>query len=300
MSDHVEDTNTDIIPDSDTHEVKVSIKEPSAQNESRQPLPPPSYREAPAQHAAQPAQAAKISKVKLGFLYLLIGGLSVTAIIAVAALLVGSVNQSIQSAFVTTSLIVIYSALLLTVVLADTKNQLGRSLLPTTVFVLLMSQMAVSVLSTWDIIGSDLAGRFVALHFTVMAGAFLIEATLRLSLHHRLVRALSTGTSASVGLLVAALIPWVLAGDRQIFGDLYYRIIAAISIIIVTMVIITAIMNRITVYQRPESRLATTQAMPGGMVAIISVVGVITGMFMIFGIATFAVAATSLPSWSMI
>lgn len=262
-----------------------------------QPTPPSQNQEAPVQSEVQPDPgASKISKIKLTFLYLLIGGLVVTALIAVAALLVGSISQSIQSAFATTAAIVTYSALLLLVVLADSRNQLGRSILPTTIFVLLISQMIVSVLGIWDIIDGGLAGRFFAAHMTVMAGAFMIDAVLRLSLKNDVVKWLSYGTSAAIGLLVATLLPWTLAGDKGIFGDLYYRLVAAIAIVIVTAVIITAIMNRITIYQNPESRLENSEPMPGGMVAVVATVGTITAMFMMAGIAMFVVVATGAAS----
>lgn len=272
---------------------KKDIAEKNTTHRSGQPLPPPTYSEAPVQQAPLEVRSTKISKIKLAFLYLLIGGLVVTALISVAALLAGSISQSIQSAFITTSLIVVYSAMLLVVVLADTRNELGRSILPTTIFVLLTCQMITNILGVWEIISGDLMMRFVSAYFTVMAGAFLVDGALRLSLKSRVVKSLSYGTSAAIGLLVASLLPWILAGDKTVFGDLYYRIIAAISIVIVTMVIITAIMNRITAYQRPDSRPAKSPSMSGGLVAIVATVGTITAMFMMGGIAVFVVAATN-------
>lgn len=272
---------------------KKDIPEENTTHRGGQPLPPPTYSEAPVQQAPLEVRSTKISKIKLAFLYLLIGGLVVTALISVAALLAGSISQSIQSAFITTSLIVVYSAMLLVVVLADTRNELGRSILPTTIFVLLTCQMITNILGVWEIISGDLMMRFVSAYFMVMAGAFLVDGALRLSLKSRVVKSLSYGTSAAIGLLVASLLPWILAGDKTVFGDLYYRVIAAISIVIVTMVIITAIMNRITVYQRPESRPIKSSAMAGGLVAIVATVGTITAMFMMGGIAVFVVAATN-------
>lgn len=235
----------------------------------------------------------KISKVKLGFLYLLIGGLVVAALISVVALLIGTISQSIQSAFLTTGAIVLYSAMLLLVVLADTRNQLGRSLLPTAIFILLICQMVTSVLGIWDILPEGMAGRFTALYCVALSGAFLVEGMLRLSLNHKVVKTLSYASSGAVVLFVVILSPWIILSEKNEFGDLYYRIVAAVSIVIVTMLIVTAIMNRITVYQRPETRLASGQAMAPGLVAIVATVGSFVGLFMLFGIAVFVVAATS-------
>ena len=73
-----------------------------------------------------PVKEQRLGKLRLAFLYVLIGGLILSALISVFGILIGEFNSVIQKALLTTFIFVSHSLIVLALVSADTKNQIGR------------------------------------------------------------------------------------------------------------------------------------------------------------------------------
>lgn len=233
----------------------------------------------------QPETNKRLSKLKLAFLYVLIGGLVVSALISVAAILIGEFNEIVQKALFTTFVLVVYSCIALLVVLADTKNQLGRSFIPTTILALIIANMVTSTLGIWGVWDGDISWRMMNVYALLIGSAFLVSGARKLAIRHQAVQTLAYVTLGLIGLLTLVLIPWVLFYDASWLGELYYRVIGALSILTVTALIVTSIMNRIAVSQHPSLAKTSPKGKPysGPMRAVVITVGVIVSFYWLFG-----------------
>jgi hypothetical protein len=235
--------------------------------------------------------SGRLSKLKLAFLYVLIGGLAASALIAIVALLVGSFNSEIQKSLLTIFVFFSHSLLILGLLWADKKNEVGRAVLPTSIFVLTLANMITTTLATWEIISNETAWRALGLYFLIIGAVFIITGILKLRIKHR---ATSLGIYITVGAIAAfviALVPWVLQVFST-FDPFYYRVIAALSIFSSTAFIIAMIVRGIALNRHSE--LATTKPafkpIPVGLLTIYIIVGTVASMVWCAGLGGFIVS----------
>ncbi len=238
---------------------------------------------------------SKLGKLKLAFLYVLIGGLVISALISVVAILIGEFNDIVQKAIATTISLVVHSSIVLLVILADRTNQLGKAIVPTTFVVTVIASMVTSALGLWGVWGDDLSWRMVNVYALAIGIAFIIDGLMRLRLKTQLMQVLPYVTIGLFALLGLVLIPWILFFDATWVTDVYYRIIGATAILAVTSLVVTAIVNRISIAQKPElaKTKTTIPAYTSGMMAIIITVGVFTAFFWLYGFGAFVAGAAS-------
>ncbi len=260
----------------ETHSNKASSAPEKHETPETTPVAPPK----------NPVATARIGKLKLAFLYVLIGGLAGSAIIAVTALLLGQFNSAMSRSLLTIFIFFTHSLLILAVLWADKFNQVGRLILPTAVVVLTLANMVTTTLGTWDIISTETAWRALGLYFLVLGAVFVVTATLQLRIAQQ---AVQTGIYATVGFIVAtvlAIAPWVLdLADR--FDPLYYRIIAALSILMTTTFLITVILRGIALARNQQLHATKPKAerTPGGLLAVYISLGVITSIVWCAGLS---------------
>jgi hypothetical protein len=117
----------------------------------------------------------KIGKLKSAILYVLIGGLVISALISIVAILIGEFNSVITKALLTTFVFVTHSLIILALVSADRNNSIGKAVIPSTIFLAIIANMFTTTLGTWNVIDGDVTWR-----------AFLLaQSDQRSSLHHR-------------------------------------------------------------------------------------------------------------------
>jgi hypothetical protein len=253
--------------------------------------------EKPAPEPTKPAPkheapvSARPSKLKTAFLYVLIAGLAAAALISVAALLIGQFNSAITKSLLTIFVLFTHSLLILAILWADRHNQVGKLLLPTAIVLLVFANMITTNLGTWEIIAAETAWRALGLYFLAIGAVFIIIGLLRLRIAHQ---ATQIALFTSIGFITAtviALIPWTL----DVFGGLdplYFRIIAALSILATTAFLIGLIIRGIALAQNESLKLTQPQSQPtsGGLLAIYITVGVITAMVWSSGFTSFLVS----------
>ncbi|UTX51589.1 hypothetical protein KI440_01390 [Candidatus Saccharibacteria bacterium TM7i] len=220
---------------------------------------------------------SRLGKLKVAFLYTLIVGLGLAALTSVIALLVGEFNAVIGKTLLTIFILFSHSLLLLAILWADTKNQLGKAVISTTIFAALFANLVTSTLGAWEIISASTAWRWVGLYFLAIGGAYIVAALLRLRLPQRTAH---IAVNTSVGFVVVtllALTPWVLHVVEN-FDPLYFRIVAALSILSSASFLISLILRGIASSKNPELRKINRHDLPNGMLSIYIVVGVITAI----------------------
>lgn len=218
----------------------------------------------------------KVTSIKTAFLYILIIGLGLAALTSVFALLIGEFNSLISKSLGTIFILFTHSLLLLALLLADVRNQIGKAVVSTTLFITVFMNLITSTLGVWGIISAETAWRWVGLYFLALGGAFIITALLRIRTKNS---AHQIATNTSIGFVLATLIvlsPWVLQ-VFTVFDPLYYRVVAALSILSAVSFLISIILR--TIANDKNTKVVEKEApLPNGILAIYIIVGVITAV----------------------
>lgn len=239
-----------------------------------------------------PVSPHRFSKLKLAFLYVLIGGLAASALVSIVALLIGSFNSEIQKSLQTIFILFSHSLFILALLWADKYNEVGRALLPTAIFGLTLANMITTILSTWEIISSESAWRALGLYFLIVGAVFIVLGILKLRVGHKATKVGLYISAASVGAIIVALAPWVLKVVSS-FDPLYFRIIGALVIFASAAFLIAIILRGIAVARHPEFKTARalSRQISGGLLSIYITIGVITSMVWCAGFAGFAISS---------
>lgn len=239
---------------------------------------------------AAPQPSERISKLKTAFLYVLIGGLAASAITSVIALLIGQFNSAILKSLLTIFIFFTHGLFILALLWADRHNQVGRFVLPTTILVLAFSNLITTTLGTWEIISATTAWRALGLYILILGAAFIVVGLLRLRVAQQ---AIQIALYTVVGLIIAtvlSLIPWVLQ-IVDTFDPLYFRIVAALSILATASFLIALILRGIAMGRTPtlKNTRPVPSKTPGGMLAIYITLGSIAAMVWFVGFTSFLV-----------
>jgi hypothetical protein len=239
--------------------------------------------------------ATKMSRVKLGFLYVLIGGLVVSALISVVAILIGNFNSVVVKALSTTLVLVIHSVLLLTIISADRDNRIGKAIVPTTILGAIIANIITSTLGIWGVWEADLSWRSFMVYILLIGSAFLVAGSLRLIIAHQATKVLVYVTVGLVLAMTLLLLPWIML-DTTSFGDLYFRLVGALAILTFTALIILFIIRRIALSANSSLKTSIPAApvTPNGMMAILVTVGTFVAIVWFYGMVIFIAQAASL------
>ena len=227
----------------------------------------------------------KMSKLKLAFLYVLIGGLVISALISVVAILIGQFNETVLKALMTTFIFVIHSLIVIAIVSADRNNRLGKDIISTTILLTVIANMFTTTLATWQILPYDTSWKTFQVYTLAIGSAFIVTAILKLrTLTHKLTNNLTYTTVGLIILLTVLFVPWILNPDFSWNNSFYFRLIGAMTILAATTFSVAVIFNRIAASQKHQSvKKKDLPPLTGGMVAIYICVGTIVGVFWLVG-----------------
>lgn len=248
--------------------------------------------------APQPTPS-RITRLKTAFMYVLIAGLAAAAITSVIALLIGQFTSGLSKALLTIFIFFSHSLLILAILWADKYNQVGKVLLPSAITVLVFANLISTTLGTWEIISAQTAWHIFSLYLLILGAVFIVVGLLRLRLA---AQATQIALYTSIGLVLATVVsvaPWVLHVVPD-FDPLYFRVVAALSILAATSLIISVVLRAIALGRNDNLKLTAPQKhpIPGGLLAIYITLGVITAMVWSSGLTAFLVSGfqASYPS----
>jgi hypothetical protein len=240
------------------------------------------------------SQNSRLTKLKTAFLYVLIGALVASAVTAVLALLLGNeFSAAMSRSLLTIFILFAHSLFILAILWADTRNQVGRKLLPTSILALTFANMITTMLGTWDIIGNDTAWRAFWLYFLILGAVFIIVGTLKLRIKHTATQATIYTSVGLIAITTLALSPWVLDLFAPL-DELYFRIVAALSIVTATAYMVAIIMRGIALGHSPELKATNplSEPTPGGLLAIYITLGTLTSLVWCFGLTALLISGT--------
>lgn len=201
--------------------------------------------------------------VKKYIMYVLIGGLVLSALISIVAVLVGEFNDTVGRAFGTTLTIMIHSLLGLLFLSVKRSRTLSGAILINTTFTLLVASMMTSILGIWNIVPGRVVGDLYSTYFLTIVAALIVSGLLAAHIKDKVVGGLAWAASGTVVVAFTSLLPWIFIEFPSSLPELYFRIVAALFILAATITILTIIFDRLFVIKHPELKApANPHAMP--------------------------------------
>lgn len=251
--------------------------------------------EQPAAPEAKPVD--KGGKFRKYFLYVLIGGVIVSALISIIAILIGEINDYIARALWTTLLMVVHAMIALAFIsVSGNQRTRGQEIVVNTLFGLTIASFFTSTLGVWDVISGEVTGNLYQVYFNTLIAAFVVQALLSVKLIDKLTNRFM---QAAIGLTVtmwAYLIPSAFDDSYpKVLPGVYYRGIAALGIALGTTIVLVVIFHKLHLAKHPELKAvapATPKAggMPIWLIVILCILGLpfaIGILSMLFGVLGF-------------
>lgn len=193
------------------------------------------------------------SQIKKWFLYIMIGGLVVSAAISIMAVLFGEFNDFIQKSLFTTLSIVAHSLLALSFVSVNVEHRTkADEVILNTLFGIIIASTATSLLAIWKIITGSIIGDLYLVYLYALIAAVLCRALLQANRVDNVTRMLADASIFITIFLFFLLLPSVFVDTPSTLPDIYYRGIAATAILLGTTSVLTAILHRLYVNKHPE------------------------------------------------
>jgi len=240
------------------------------------------------------------AQLRKWFFYILIGGLVVSALISIVAVLIGEINDVVARSLWTTVLMVVHALVGVGFLSAasNSKNSTADDVMLNTLVGLTVASFITAVLGTWEVVPGDIIGDLYQLYFYVLLASILVFCLL----HARFSDA-ATALCAkiSIGTTLAFLIYLVPSAfdNTNSLATMYYRGVAAFAILLSTLVIVTviyqwvyAIKNRDRLAQERAQAIAEgrsdvpapSSSMPTPVKVVLIVIGVLFGAPLAFGL----------------
>lgn len=249
-------------------------------------------REQAAEQATQQTSdaAAKIvqpiAKANFGkyFLYTLAGGLIISAVISIGAVLVGEFNETMSRALGTTASMVAHTlvALLLFSIANRTKSKSATVVL-TTLITITVASFITSVFGIWDIFTGRIVGDLYLVYFYSFCAVLWAQLLLTVGANalDKATRITSRIAVGFTGLFYLLLLPTVFTHYPDRLAEFHYRALAASVIALATASVLATVFHRIYAFKHPETKNTGTNT---AWDIVIICVALFIGLPIIFGI----------------
>ena len=254
-SDNLKDT---FIADDDTTlsaEYDKLITESETQNTAQQEPSPASLKIVPIE---EPKSSFNLHKY---FLYTLVGGLIISALISVIAVLTGEFSSTMSRALGTTGSMVVHTFILLFLLsIGNNDKNGGQSFTINTLVLITVVSFITSTLGIWEIIsGRATADTYLLLFYTFLASLWT-QLLLKVGENlidkpTRIVSKISIGFTA---LFYIILIPTIFTHYPDKLPEFHYRVLAATAIVLATTSVLTTVFRRIYIFKHHGVKMYST------------------------------------------
>lgn len=201
---------------------------------------------------------SRATTIRKWFFYILIGGLVVSAVISIAAVLVGEINDVVARSLWTTFIMVVHSLIAVALISAATneRNSTADEVALNVLVGLAIASFITAAFGIWEVFSGAVVGDLYRLMFYALFADLLIFGLL----HSRFSdTAIARSAKVSIGITVAFfvyLIPSVFSNSlNYTLPDIYGRGIAAFSILLSTSVVITIIFHWVYAMKYRDQRI---------------------------------------------
>lgn len=190
-------------------------------------------------------KVSKSAQFRKYTLHVLVGGLIVSSLISIIAILIGEFSDTVRRALFTTVLMVVHALVALAFVSVEPGRDKFTSALITNVsFAIVVASFFSAVLGTWAIISSDTVREFYTTYVLAFLATLAASAILQLRHERPRTRALAFASTGTLVLLYVLVQPWIFAGSEHL-PDIYFRSIGATAVLFVTLIVLTTISYRL-------------------------------------------------------
>ncbi len=234
----------------ETQDVKQSV----------QPQEPKTLQEPQKSPAQAPTTPSKLNKY---FLYTLVGGLVISALISVFAVLAGEFTSVMSRALETTLSMASHTLLILFLVSVNARQRSKtRELLINGLMIIIVASFITSTLGIW---GGVFTGRSIADMYLLYIYSFcaLLWTYLLLNIGENLLdkatRILSLVSVGFTAVFYLLLLPTIFTHYPYSLPEFYYRSMAATVIFLATSSVLTVVFHRIYISKHPEIKPSTKE-----------------------------------------
>ena len=198
-----------------------------------------------------------LARFKKVFLYVLIGALIVSALVAIVTVLLGEFTTTSGRVLLTLLMVVLHAFLSLAFIWEDERKRTFTKLsfFTNTLFVLIVMSFITSVFGVWKIFDEEITGDLYLTYLLIGFSALHYDA---------LSKAVRRGFSLDkiiavnyifIALVLCMVLPLILLVDPQkTLGDVYYRILGAVGIVDGTLTVLSIIFFRMYQQKYPEEQ----------------------------------------------
>jgi len=197
-----------------------------------------------------------LSEFKKVFLFNLIGGLIISALVAVVTVLIGTFNETAARVLYTLLMVIAHSLVSLGFIWDNERqNTFQRlSFFIDVLFFLIVLSFITSILGIWKIIPSDMVWNlyqtyfvigFASLHGNILSKALRKETYLDIIIYLNYV---------FMAIVVFMLMPVIyLDNSTEVLGEFFFRVLGAAGIIDGTLSILTIILYKLYIHKHPKA-----------------------------------------------
>lgn len=233
----------------------------------------------PADHAPE-SQVTKAERGKFRkyFLYVLVGGVIISGIISIVAVLIGEVNDYVTRALLTTLSMVVHAMIAIAFIsTSTTKRTVGQEVVINTLIAIVSASFFTSALSIWQVISTQTTTDFYQLYMYSFIAALIVQMLLSVDIIDVITSKLMKVAVGVTAFMWLYLIPSVFDNSYpKTLPEIYYRGIAAIGILLGTVLVLVMIFHRLYIAKHPELKAAAPKrkGMPVWLIVVLCVVGI--------------------------
>lgn len=206
------------------------------------------------------------------FLYTLVAGLVVSALISVIAVLIGEFNSTMTKALATTASMVIHAiiALFLVSLSGKSKDKVDNFFLNTLLLITILSFIT-SILGTWEVITGRWTADLYAVYFYTFWASLWIQLLLKIGKNQLDKPTVITSyvAIAFTALFYLLVVPTIFVHYPNKMPEFYYRVMAASVILLATTSVLTTVFRRIFIFKHHDTKSASTPNQPWDIILAI-------------------------------
>lgn len=228
------------------------------------------------------APQKKTSNFNKYFLYTLVAGLVVSALISITAVLIGEFNSTMGRALGTTGSMVAHTLVALLLLSNGTKHNKGNSLVLNTLLLITIASFITSLLGIWDLISGRIVGDLYLVYFYTFGAVLWVQLLLEVgnNLVDKATRITSQISIGLTALFYVLIVPTAFINYPDKIAEIHLRAIAASAIALATASVLSTVFHRIHVFKHPEVKsLPSTKS---GWDIVMAVIVLFFGLPIIF------------------
>ena len=193
-----------------------------------------------------------IENVRKLSIQVMIASLIGAAVIAVVAILLGEFNDILGKALFTLGIVALHSLCSLSYVESKKRNNIAElSIFNNTIFILIVLSFFTSIFGIWELFTAVIVGQLYGTYFVVGFAAIHAEILNNAKSKEALIDRLISINYFFMALVIILIMPLIWFSNND-FGDFYFRLLAASSVVDATLTILVVILQKLYLQKHPE------------------------------------------------